>query len=216
MVRELSISAIAHNLTVRKAGEGTGLSGNVFAANGSGTDSDANNDTLTVLQVDGTNDVGLPHSLPSGAQVTLWANGQLPELVRPAPRWARRGHPPDARRFRDRPGGAQPPRGRQGRTTPEDVLRELVQCLDDAGEFVIGWEQVRRWPEGAVEVFVEAGWTTAAMPASMVECPGCEDRCFEPVHVFQSQSGKRTRAYVACIYRDDLGRVPIPVTDLGQ
>ena len=100
--------------------------------------------------------------------------------------------------------------------TLEDVLRELIQCLDDAGEVVIGWEQARRWPEGAVEVFVKAGWIKPAPPASTVECPGCEDRCFEPVHVIQSQDRIRSRAYVACIYRDDMGRVPIPIAQLDQ
>ncbi|MGB5834736.1 MAG: hypothetical protein WBG92_22495 [Thiohalocapsa sp.] len=100
--------------------------------------------------------------------------------------------------------------------TLEDVLRELVQCLDDAGEVLVGREQVRRWPEGAVEVFVKAGWIKPAPPASTVECPGCEERCFEPARVIQSQDGQQTRAYVACTYRDDMGRVPIPLSHLDQ
>ena len=100
--------------------------------------------------------------------------------------------------------------------TLEDVLRELLGCLDGAGEGLVIWEQVRRWPEGAVDVFIEAGWIKPAPPASTVECPGCEDRCFEPVHVVQSQDGQRTQAYVACIHRDDMGRMPIPLTHLGQ
>ena len=100
--------------------------------------------------------------------------------------------------------------------TLEDVLRELLGCLGNAGEGLIGWEQVRRWPEGAVEFFVKAGWVKPAPPASTVECPGCEDRCFEPVRVVQSGNGQRTRAYVACTHRDDMGRVPVPLTHLGQ
>jgi len=100
--------------------------------------------------------------------------------------------------------------------TLEDVLRELVLCLHNAGEVLVGREQVRRWPEGAVEIFITAGWIKPALPASTVECPGCEEGCFEPVHVIQSQDGQRTRAYVACIYRDDMGRVPIPLTHLDQ
>jgi len=100
--------------------------------------------------------------------------------------------------------------------TLEDVLRELLRCLGNAGEGIMGWEEVRRWPEGAVEVFFKAGWIRPAPPASTVECPGCEDRCFEPARVIQSQDRQQTRAFVACTHRDDMGRVPIPLTLLDQ
>ena len=100
--------------------------------------------------------------------------------------------------------------------TLEDVLQELLQCLSIEGDSTLSWEQVREWPKGAMEGFQRAGWLKAAPPAATVECPGCEESCFTAVHVVPAQNGQTARAYVACDYRDDIGRVKIPLTHLEQ
>ncbi len=100
--------------------------------------------------------------------------------------------------------------------TLQDVLLELVQRLGSGRDTTIAWEQVREWPKGAIEVFQEAGWLKPSVAASAVECPGCEQNCFMPVHVLSSQNLQPARAYVACDKRDDIGRVTISMPRLRQ
>lgn len=100
--------------------------------------------------------------------------------------------------------------------TFDDVLQDLIQRIGSNGGGILPWEQVREWPEGAIEVFEKAGWVKKAVPAKTVECPGCEENCFMPVHVMSAKNGKLPRAYVACDRRDDMGRVPIPLHYLQQ
>lgn len=100
--------------------------------------------------------------------------------------------------------------------TLDDVLLELIQHLDSHSEGSFTWEQVREWPEGAVELFQGAGWIKPKASAKSVVCPGCEENCFMPVHVSPAVRGQPVRAFVACIIRDDMGRIPIPLNYLQQ
>lgn len=94
--------------------------------------------------------------------------------------------------------------------TLDDVLQDMIQHLDSKGNGTIAWEQVREWPEGAVQIFQDAGWIKPTAPAKTVVCPGCEESCFMPVHVSPAMQGQPVRAYVACDRREDMGRIPIP------
>jgi hypothetical protein len=98
----------------------------------------------------------------------------------------------------------------------EDVLRELIQRLGSADDGTISWEQVRAWPEGALEAFLAAGWLKPTAPAASVECPGCEENCFMPARVLPASNERPARAYVVCDRRDDMGRVKIPLVRLQQ
>ncbi len=100
--------------------------------------------------------------------------------------------------------------------TLDDVLQEIVEQLGSSGDTPVAWEQVRDWPEGALKVFEKARWLKPTVAASSVECPGCEDNCFMPVHVLPAHKGQRARAYVACDQRGDMGRVRIPMPHLRQ
>lgn len=100
--------------------------------------------------------------------------------------------------------------------TLNDVLQDLIQHLETKGNNTIVWEQVRQWPEGAVEIFQNAEWIKPAAPAKSVVCPGCEENCFMPVHVSPAMQGLAVNAYVACDRRDDMGRIPIPPEMLQQ
>ena len=53
------------------------VTGNVFVDNGSGRDADPENQSLTVVEVDGLTQVGTTITLESGARLTLQANGQF-------------------------------------------------------------------------------------------------------------------------------------------
>lgn len=100
--------------------------------------------------------------------------------------------------------------------TLEDVLQELILRLGSGGDTAVAWEQVREWPEGAIEAFQKAEWIKATVAASTVECPGCEKNCFMPVHVLPARNRQPARAYVGCDKRDDIGRVKIGMSRLQQ
>ncbi len=100
--------------------------------------------------------------------------------------------------------------------TLEDVLQELIERLGSGGDTTIAWEQVRHWPVGAIGVFQKAGWIKRTVPASIVECPICEENCFVPVHVVPARSGRASRAYVACERHEHVGRVKIAMSRLRQ
>jgi len=99
--------------------------------------------------------------------------------------------------------------------TLEDATRELLQCLGTDGDSTIPWEQVRRWPKGAIDTFQDAGWLKPGDLAETVECPGCEESCPMPVEKFPADNGQAIRAFVACEDRN-FGRVKIPATRLQQ
>ena len=97
----------------------------------------------------------------------------------------------------------------------EDALQELLECLGTDGDSTIPWEQVQRWPKGAIETFQDAGWLKAADLAETVECPGCEESCLMPVEVFPGGDQQSIRAFVACEDRN-FGRVTISADRLQQ
>lgn len=96
-----------------------------------------------------------------------------------------------------------------------EVVQELVQCLGADGDSTIPWEQVRRWPKGAIDTFQDAGWLKPGDLAETVECPGCEEICQMPVEKFPGDNGQSIRAFVACEDRN-FGRVKIPQARLQQ
>lgn len=100
--------------------------------------------------------------------------------------------------------------------TLADVLQEILQRLGPEGDTVLAWEQVRRWPKGAIEALLEAGWVAPIAAATMVECSGCEENCFKPVRVLPARSGQPARAYVGCDEPPAMGRVKIHLSRLRQ
>ena len=100
--------------------------------------------------------------------------------------------------------------------TLAEVLQELIQRLGPEGDTVLTWEQVRQWPTGAIELFQEAGWIAPTDRATTVECSGCEENCFKPVHVLPARNDQPARAYVACDETAALGRVKIHLSRLRQ
>jgi len=101
--------------------------------------------------------------------------------------------------------------------TLDDVLGDLLFRipLSSEDDGIISWEQVREWPKGALEIFLNAGWITAKEPATTVVCPGCEENCFMPVHVRKRDDGV-FHARVMCDRLDYMGSVPIHSVHLQQ
>lgn len=101
--------------------------------------------------------------------------------------------------------------------TLDDALQDIIQLLGSAdGGGIISWNETNRWPKGTLEIFQKAGLIKPTTSAQSVECPGCEDNCFMPVHVFPPEHGRPARAFVACDRRDDIGRVKISEEQLKQ
>lgn len=100
--------------------------------------------------------------------------------------------------------------------TLAEVLQEILQRFGPEGDTVLAWAQVWRWPKGAIEALREAGWVVPIAAATMVECSGCEENCFKPVHVRPGRNGQPARAYVACDEPPAMGRVKIHLSRLKQ
>ena len=100
--------------------------------------------------------------------------------------------------------------------TLDDVLSDLILRLSSKDDGTISWEQFREWPDGAVEIFQNAGWIKPTASANSVECPGCEENCFMPAHIYPPVGDKPARVLVACDMRDDMGMIPIPSEYLQQ
>lgn len=100
--------------------------------------------------------------------------------------------------------------------TLDDVLRELIGCLGARDDCVIGWEQIRRWPKGALEVFQKAGWLKPTSLGTTIECSACEENCIRPVEFSSVPAGRIAPAYVACEKRSEVGKVKIPQARLQQ
>lgn len=99
--------------------------------------------------------------------------------------------------------------------TMDDAVRELLECLGTDGDSVILWEQARRWTQGAIDAFQDAGWLKPADFAETAECPGCEECRPMSVEVFPADDGQAIRAFVACKDRN-FGRVKISPVRLQQ
>ena len=91
----------------------------------------------------------------------------------------------------------------------EDVFQELLGHLSAEKDFVVGWEQVRHWPNGTVDVLETAGLLKSGNSATDIECTGCFEQCLMPVTVQHGQ------AFVMC-GDPDFGRVKIPLERLRQ
>src|SRR4051794_10610990 len=102
--------------------------------------------------------------------------------------------------------------------TQNDTLFELIWRItaQEEDEQVIRWEEVQNWPDGALELFQRLGLIRPAPHTHSVECPGCEENCFMPIHVLPEEHGRPARAYVVCDQKDYMGRIPIPLERLQQ
>jgi len=93
--------------------------------------------------------------------------------------------------------------------TLEYVLQELIQVLSAKGDGTISWEQVRQWPKNAIKKFQDAGWIKTKESAKYVTCPGCEENCYMPVHVYPPVQDRSAKAFVACDKFEYMGRITI-------
>ena len=97
--------------------------------------------------------------------------------------------------------------------TGAEALAELIDRLGAAreGALFINEQELRDWPEVAVDALKKAGLLTAAADASSVVCPGCERQCTMAVHAMPSVA-----PFVVCDKRSDINRVAIEPESLKR
>jgi hypothetical protein len=101
--------------------------------------------------------------------------------------------------------------------TPEAVLGELLERIGahGGGAVVISAHELSGWLGTAVAAMKSQGLLTRARPASGAVCPGCERECSMRVHVVTATYGT-PEAFIVCDKRNDINRLPVPVTRLEQ
>ena len=84
------------------------------------------------------------------------------------------------------------------------------------GEEILSAEELSAWPQEDVFELKRFRLLRKASPAKSIECPGCEEACLMPVHVYLAQDGRPARIFIACDKREDTGRVLIESADLER
>lgn len=88
--------------------------------------------------------------------------------------------------------------------------------ITEKNPLVFSGEQLATYPQKEVSTLKYLGLLKKAAPAKTVECPGCEEACLMPVHVFPAQDERPARLFVACYKREDTGRILIEPAALEQ
>jgi hypothetical protein len=93
----------------------------------------------------------------------------------------------------------------------EELLASLKARFgcDTTGRITIQADEVAEWPQGLFDQLIADKLLKQAEPTHTLECRGCEEACYMPVHVFQAEGARPARAFIACDKRDDVGRVAV-------
>ena len=101
---------------------------------------------------------------------------------------------------------------------PLTVLRYLLDRLghSDQHRLLLTWDDVKGWPDGLLESFIDATLLRKTSAANSVVCPGCDYACpMEVIRDTDAASGN-TRTFIVCDRRDDVGYVGLEEQVLQQ
>lgn len=100
------------------------------------------------------------------------------------------------------------------------ILGQLLDRIEtDDLSTVIGWDEVRLWPEGTLALLLKCRLLERHVDASSLECHACEHRCFSEVVRYSADPASRARAFIVCEEPDmqqQMGRVNVPLERLQQ
>ena len=103
--------------------------------------------------------------------------------------------------------------------TLEKSLLDLLEHLDSSNTSIhIGWTEVQQWDEGVLDKFIDLGLIASSSSAQILECRGCEYRCFMDV-ITDNHNIKQPRAFIVCDVpemQSEMGRMEIPINHLKQ
>lgn len=100
--------------------------------------------------------------------------------------------------------------------TPETTLFELLERIGaQRGNTVfISNHELNQWPADVVTTMKSYGLIIKTYPGTSAECIGCENSCAMPI-IIPDQSDTPT-AFVICDKRDDINRIPIPISHIER
>lgn len=95
-------------------------------------------------------------------------------------------------------------------------LSTLVERLaaNRGGNTEFSIADLNEWPTEFVEMLKSERLIQKSAYAQNIECRGCEINCFMPVYV--DTIGDRSRAFIVCDQRDDIGRVKVEMQELER
>lgn len=99
------------------------------------------------------------------------------------------------------------------------LLAYLAHLRAENKAFALSWDTVQRWPDGALDTFLQLGLLIPASAAQSIECNGCEKRCFMDVITLPNNDPALTRAFVVCDdaeMQSQMGRIKVPLERLQQ
>ena len=102
--------------------------------------------------------------------------------------------------------------------TPEEILVELLERVG-AGQdapVLVSEDELNQWPSIAVTAMQKEGLLVKASPATSAICHGCERECAMPVHNILPDKARLPEAFIICDKRNDINRVPVPISRLEQ
>lgn len=94
----------------------------------------------------------------------------------------------------------------------DDLIQIIIERVS-ANSHLAGanfyWDEVKNWPDNKRALFEKIGLLTLSQPMKDVECDGCVENCFMPVHIYPMTETTQARAFIVCDKRDDIGRVKV-------
>lgn len=100
------------------------------------------------------------------------------------------------------------------------ILSQLLDRIETDDSFtVIGWDEVRLWPEGTLALLLKCRLLERHTDAVALECHACEHRCFSEVVRYSADPASRARAFIVCEepnMQQQMGRVNVPLERLQQ
>lgn len=99
---------------------------------------------------------------------------------------------------------------------PLQIVLERLSFGDPLRGVLFFWDELKRWPSGALDNLIKSGILQQAQPMSSIECDGCEENCVMPVIVYPAQENKPGRAFINCDKRDDIGRIRVDFQRMEQ
>jgi len=95
-------------------------------------------------------------------------------------------------------------------------ILDRFETVGQKGAEILSAHDLESWPAKRVAALKKLGLLKRASPAKTIECPGCEESCLMPVHVYPGQDDRPARSFIACDKREDTSSIQIEPAALEQ
>lgn len=101
----------------------------------------------------------------------------------------------------------------------DKALLDVLGHLESSDKpVIINWDATQQWGDGVLDRLVKFGLLASTSSAQILECTGCEYRCFMDV-ITDTNNAKQTRAFIVCDVpemQSEMGRIEISLERLEQ